>query len=168
MATSITIASRDTLSVLRSALSKTKDEGQRHRIRAIIRIKEGIPRTQVAAQSAVSRTSVCTWVRKYNEGGIAALKTNKGGRPEGNPKWDKGIFEDLIKEIDKGGRYWSIPLMCAWIKDHKKTKIPENTVWYHVTDLKYSYKSARPHPYKGDTEKQQAFKKGALLHSWSS
>ena len=74
--------------------------------------------------------------------------------------WDTRIFDDLTKEIDKGGRYWSIPLMCAWIKDHKKTDIPENTVWYRMADLKYSYKSARPHPYKGDTEKQEAFKKG--------
>ena len=85
---------------------------------------------------------------------------SKGGRPEGNPTWDRAIFDELIKEIDKGGRYWSVPLMHEWIKEKYKKEIPENTVWYHVTGLDYTYKSARPHPMQGDTAKQDAFKKG--------
>ena len=76
-------------------------------------------------------------------------------------KWDQSIFDDLVKEIDKGGRYWSIPLMQKWLKEHKKQDIPESTVWYHLNRLNYSHKSARPHPYRGDKERQEAFKKGA-------
>lgn len=56
-----------------------------------------------------------------------ALAMSKGGRPEGNPRWDISIFEKLIKEINKGG-YWSIPLMQEWIKTNHKKEIPEQTV----------------------------------------
>jgi transposase len=86
---------------------------------------------------------------------------SKGGRPEGNPKWNTALFDNLVKEIDKGGRYWSIPLMVEWLKEHYKENVPENTVWYHLKRLNYSHKSARPHPYKGNKERQETFKKGA-------
>ena len=156
----IPLAEHDTLEGLKVKLKSIHDPAHKTRIRAIINTKKGSSRKEVSEVLSVSYDTIGDWVKKYNEGGVAALKTNKGGRSEGNPKWDTRIFDDLTKEIDKGGRYWSIPLMCAWIKDHKKREIPENTVWYHMADLKYSYKSARPHPYKGDTEKQEAFKKG--------
>ncbi len=42
----------------------------------------------------------------------------------------------------------------------KKVSIPETTVWYNMTNVcNMSYKSARPHPYLGDKEKQEEFKK---------
>jgi transposase len=106
------------------------------------------------------------WITKYNSGGSLALASNLGGRSEGNPKWDAEIFDELAKEIDKGG-YWSIPRMQDWIKTHKKKEVPEQTVWYRMDKLKYSYKSSRPSPIGGDREKREVFKKGALLRSWS-
>ena len=99
-------------------------------------------------------------------GGFSALASNKGGRPEGNPKWDAEIFEALAKKIDKGG-YWSIPRMQEWINKHRQKDIPEQTVWYRMDQLNYSYKGARPHPAQGNKEKQDSFKKGGLRHSWS-
>ena len=94
------------------------------------------------------------------------MVSNKGGRPEGNPKWDSALFEDLANVIDKGG-YWSIPKMQAWISEHHKKDIPEQTVWYRMNQLDYSYKGARPHPVQGDKDKQEVFKKGVLSRSWS-
>jgi transposase len=163
MAKRLTLKERDTLSSLLDTLKKSRDAGQKTRIRGIISTKKGKTRKEIAEELSVSYDSVGDWVKKYNEGGMDALKTNKGGRPEGNPKGDTSIFDDLVKEIEKEKRYWSVPIMQRWIKKRHKADIPGNTVWYHVTDLKYSYKSARPHPYKGDKEKQESFKKGALL-----
>jgi transposase len=166
MATALTVIAHDSVKELRALLAHSRDEGYRKRVRTIIRIKEGVPHGRVAQDLGASRTSVCTWIASYNEGGAHALATNKGGRPEGNPKWDAGVFKDLTKEIDKGG-YWSIPLMQAWLIKHKKLDIPEQTVWYRMDKLKYSYKSARPSPVQGNKEKQEAFKKGGLSRSWS-
>lgn len=93
------------------------------------------------------------------------LISNKGGRPEGNPKWDTAIFDALVKEIDTKKGYWSIPRMQQWIREHHKKEIPEQTVWYRMDKLNYSYKSARPHPVQGNKEKQEAFKKGVSFRS---
>jgi transposase len=113
----------------------------------------------------ISPTTLISWIVAYNNGGTDALKMSKGGRPEGNPKWNTSIFTDLAHKIDKGG-YWSIPRMMEWIKTHTHKDIPEQTVWYRMDKLGYSYKGARPHPIKGDRERQDTFKKGVSPRSW--
>ncbi|MBI3442555.1 MAG: winged helix-turn-helix domain-containing protein [Candidatus Sungbacteria bacterium] len=162
----IPIQERDTIAALRQAVKRSDNEAQKTRIRAIISLKEGKTRTYVAQSFVVSRTSVISWITLYNEGGTDALKLGVGGRPEGNPKWDTVVFENLAKEIDKGG-YWSVPRMRQWLKEHHKKDVPEQTVWYRMRQLNYSYKSARPHPVQGNKERQAAFKKGGLPHFWS-
>jgi transposase len=166
MAKPLSVIAQDSTKELRAVLARTRDEGYRKRIRAIIRIQEGELHGVVARELGASRTSLCSWIAKYNKGGFAALAPNKGGRLEGNPKWDASIFNELTKEIDKGG-YWSIPRMQEWVKEQYKEDIPKQTIWYRVDQLHYSYKSARPHPTQGNKEKQESFKKGASYPSWS-
>lgn len=155
-----------TILSLKQSLKKTADAAHKTRIRAIVKIYEGKTKTAVAAELIISRTMLIEWVKRYNQGGVKALSLSKGGRPEGNPKWDKEPFAALAKEIDKGG-YWSIPRMQEWLKKEKKLDIPEQTIWYRMDQLNYSYKGARPHPILGDRERQETFKKGASLRSWS-
>ena len=162
----INIKNRDSVAELRQIIKRSRDESQRTRLRTIVAVKEGKTRTAVAQDFAVSRTSIVSWITLYNNGGAGALKLGVGGRPEGNPKWSADIFNDLAKEIDKGG-YWSIPKMQEWLASHKKVNIPEQTVWYRMNQLNYSYKSARPHPAEGNRQKQEAFKKGASSRSWN-
>jgi transposase len=114
----------------------------------------------------LSERSITHWVLQYNEGGFTALKTKPSGRPKGDHKWPADIFTDLCTEIDKGG-YWSIPRMQKWLKEHRGKDIPEQTVWVRMDKLKYSYKSSRPSPVQGDAQKQESFKKGDSLRSWS-
>lgn len=162
----ISLKPRESMAQIRKALAQSCDEEQKTRIRAIINVKEGKRHTQVAKDLIISRTSLISWIVAYNQGGIEALKMSKGGRKEGNPKWDTSIFDKLVKEIDKGG-YWSIPKMQEWIQKNLKEIIPEQTIWYHLNKLNYSNKSARPHPTQGNKDKQDVFKKGALFRSWS-
>ncbi len=119
----------------------------------------------MAQSLVVSRTSVIAWLALYNQGGTEALKLGKGGRPEGNPVWDDAPFQKLAKEIDKGG-YWSIPRMQEWLAVHHQVAVPEQTVWYRMAQMGYSYKSARPRPAQGSREQRAAFKKGGLPRSW--
>jgi transposase len=147
--------------MLQKAVKQANDAEQKTRIRAIIRLKQGASKCAVAEEFLITRKSLYYWIEVYNEKGVSALKFSKGGRPEGNPKWDTSIFDKLVVEIDKQDKYWSIPLMQEWIKENYKEDIPENTVWYHMRNLNYSYKSSRPHPVKGDKKKQNSFKKKA-------
>ena len=120
----------------------------------------------MSEELVVSQKSLGVWLSRYNEKGINALASNKGGRPEGNPKWDTAIWETLGDTLKTQGGYWSIPKMQEWIENKYKKSIPEQTVWYHLDKLGFSYKSSRPHPYKGDKDRQEAFKKGGLRKQW--
>ncbi len=160
------IAPHHSITELKTAIRRSRDEGQKTRLRAVAAAQVGSSRNDIVAMLSVSDHSITNWVHAYNEGGVDALRTNKGGRPKGKTLWKDDIFTGLAKEIDKGG-YWSIPRMQEWIRERHKKDIPEQTVWYRMDQLKYSYKGARPHPVQGNKDKQDAFKKGALLRSWS-
>lgn len=162
----IILRARDSTAVLERAAKKTRDPAQKIRLKAILLRKYGKTPQEIANTLIVTDRSVTGWIRRYNQDGIAGLATQPSGRKEGNPKWDAGVFNDLAKEIDKGG-YWSIPTMQEWLRKHCAVNIPEQTVWYRMDKLHYSYKSARPHPMQGNKERQEAFKKGVSCHSWS-
>lgn len=153
---------RESVNVLRQKLAQSDDAEQKTRIRAIINVRSGFTRVEVCRRLCVDKKTLRSWIRAYNKGGTEALVFSKGGRSEGNPKWDTKPFEALTKEIDKQDRYWSVPLMQQWLMDNHGVNIPESTVWYHVRNLDYSYKSARPHPYQGNKKAQEVFKKRGL------
>lgn len=157
------LASSHTLAELMALKNKSSDEGQKLKLRAIINLKKGKKVREVAEDLLVSRQSISAWQRIYNSKGIDGFLTHKGGRPEGNPVWDTNIFIALTVHIKKTGGYWSVPLMQKWITETYSKTIPLQTIWYHLCLLEFSYKSARPHPYKGDHKRQVSFKKGALL-----
>ena len=160
MVYALQIYPHESIDDLRRVVKTVDDEAQKTRIRSIIELREGATRREAAKRTVVDSDTITNWIKAYNRGGVAALKMSRGGRPKGNPKWDPTIFEALAREIDKGEGYWSVPRMVAWIRERYGKAIPESTVWYHVRHLDYSYKSARPHPAKGDPAQHQAFKKG--------
>jgi transposase len=162
----LSITAHDTVPALKQTLRTTHDEAFKNRLKAVQLALQGKKRYEIATQLMVDPASITLWIQKYNHGGTAALKLSKGGRPEGNPKWEAAIFESLATEIDKGG-YWSIPRMQEWLKKTYQKDVPEQTVWYRMNQLNYSYKSARPHPVQGNEERQKSFKKGASPLSWS-
>ncbi len=161
MAKTIQLRAHNTIEELVTAVKTSKDANQKNRLRAIIKLQQGATRTQVAHDFVVRNNTVTDWISAYNKGGTTALKMSLGGRPEGNPLWDTDIFEALVKEIKKSEQYWSAPLMQEWIQEQYEKEVPESTVYYHLNIHNLSYKSARPSPYKGNKDAQEAFKKGA-------
>ena len=161
--TTLFIKKRHSVQRLQDEIKKTKDEKYKTRLRGIILAKKGKHRGEISGTLVVSVRAITAWVRSYNKEGLRGLKSKKTGRPKGKVEWDAKIFEKLSREIDKSEQYWSIPLMQKWIWEEEKKDIPESTLWYRITQIGYSNKSSRPYPYKGDREKQEMFKKGALL-----
>ena len=151
-----------TVSELIEIKNKSTDDDQKLKLRAIINLKKGKLVKQVSEELLVSRQSLSSWQKIYNERGIDGLHTNKGGRKEGNPVWGTAIFIALTNHVKEKGGYWSIPKMQEWVEKKYSKVIPLQTIWYHLCLLEFSYKSSRPHPYKGDKERQELFKKRAL------
>jgi transposase len=109
MSNNILVHNHNTISELEKFLKKKGiEEKQKTRIRAIVSIKQGALKQEVAKRLVVHVDTLTDWVKRYNEKGITGLETNKGGRKEGNPKWDTEVFTELIKEIDKQEKYWSL------------------------------------------------------------
>lgn len=160
------VAPHHSIAELKTAIKRSRDDGQKTRLRAIMAAQAGGTRNDIVALLSVSDHSVTNWVHAYNKGGIDALVTNRGGRPKGSTLWEEDAFTALARAIDQGG-YWSIPRMQEWLKKHRRKDIPEQTVWYRMDRLGYSYKGARPHPAQGNTERQALFKKGASFRFWS-
>lgn len=162
----VELRAHDTIISLESALKRAHEPIMRTRIKAIVLRKRGLDPQEIADRLLISDRAVRQWVTVYNEKGLTGLTPKPAGRKKGDVMWDASVFEELAKEIDKGG-YWSVPKMQEWLREHHNKEIPEQTVWYRMDQLKYSYKSARPHPVQGNKEKQDTFKKGASLRSWS-
>lgn len=162
----IALRSHDSIARLETAARKARDPALSVRIKAIVLRKQDKTPQEIAKLLMVTDRSVTGWIRRYNQRGVSGLATKPSGRKEGNPKWDASLFNDLAKEIDRGG-YWSIPRMQAWLVQHHAVRIPEQTVWYRMDQLDYSYKSARAHPAQGNRQRQEAFKKGASYRSWN-
>ena len=160
------LSEHDSLATLQVAVKQTRDPVLIVRLKAILLRKRGKDPQEIASSLLVTDRVVRSWVNLYNANGIAGLKPKPSGRKEGNPKWNASIFEELATEIDRGG-YWSIPRMQEWLIEHKKSDVPEQTVWYRMDKLGYSYKSSRPHPTQGNKDKQESFKKGVSHNSWN-
>jgi len=158
----IKLKNQHSIAELQTAIKKSNNEGQKTRLRAIIRLKQGSTRTSVAKELVIDRKTLLSWIKKYNKGGTKTLLVPKGGRPRGNLKWDEAIFKRLAKEVKKSEKCWSLRIMQDWIKKEEKETIPIVTIWYHLQVLKFSYTSLRPHPYLGDKKKQEALKKKGL------
>lgn len=132
----------------------------RLRLQAILLVLEHRASKPVIEQLLIVPNTLFRWVKWYNESGFEGLKNvSLGGREEGNPIWDDKIFEALYKQLDSMDEYWSVPKMREWIKEHFDEWIPINTIRDRLKVNKYSYKSNRPNPYKGDKTKQEEFKK---------
>ena len=163
----ISLIPHNTPEQLRSAIAPASDEKHKTRLRAILQIQQGTRRCAVAAHMVIDVGTLGDWVTLYNAGGTEALRLSHGGRPPGTEKWSSSLFAALATEIDTKKGYWSIPMMQDWLHTVKGVDIPEQTVWYRMDKLKYSYKSGRPCPVQGDSTSQEGFKKGGLHRSWS-
>lgn len=157
----IHLEEHNSIEELKEAVKKIRDGAERQRVNAIIKIKEGKSGPEIVEMLLISRKALGNWIRKYNTYGLKGLKTKASGRSDGNPKWDKQIFDELAKEIDNTDQYWSVPIMAQWIQKNYQQDIPRSTIWSHLQKLGYSYTSLRPNPYKGDPIAQQEFKKKA-------
>ena len=60
---------------LRSAACGSEEPAQVRRLLAIALVLEGMPRRQAAEQCGMDRQTLRDWVHRYNEGGVAGLRS---------------------------------------------------------------------------------------------
>jgi transposase len=160
MGKAITIIQHHTQEELEKEIKRTKDGRYRLRIQTILLAMRKMSAHAIQKQLMISNLSIFRWAKWYNNKGLEGIKeVSKGGRAEGNPKWDNAIFEALFAKLDLMEEFWSVPKMAAWIQEIHGKAIPEQTIHNRLKIGGYTFKSSRPNPYKGDPELQAAFKK---------
>lgn len=160
MAKPITLNRQHTETEIEHEIRRTRDGQYRLRLQAIRLVMDGLSSSKITKQLMIQPRTLFRWVKWYNTKGFKGIKeVSKGGRPEGNPKWDDAIFKALFAKLDAMEEFFSVPKMAAWIAAEYGVEIPERTIHFRLTSNGYSFKSSRPNPYKGDPDLQAAFKK---------
>jgi transposase InsO family protein len=75
------------------------------RYRAVIDVLDGMSVTDVARRNGVSRQSVHTWLRRYANGGMAAL-ADKSSKPESCPHQMSAVIEARVVELRRAHPRW--------------------------------------------------------------
>ena len=87
MGAAVTVTRREfTPSQLRSAACASEEPAQVRRLLAIALVLEGVPRQRAAAQCGMDRQTLPDWVHRYNEAGVAGLRS----RCQSARNWDPG------------------------------------------------------------------------------
>jgi transposase len=165
MGAAVTVIRRElTPAQLRSAACASQEPAQVRRLLAIALVLEGVPRQQAAAQCGMDRQTLRDWVHRYNEGGVASLRSrpSPGRAPLLTPE-QKAELRALVvagpdPERDKVVRWRCVDLR-AEIARRFGVEVRESTVgeWLHRLGL--TRLQPRPYHPKRDVAAQEAYKK---------
>ena len=153
------VKNHNTIEELKKEIREAKNGRYALRVQCIKLKKEGKRTKEIEEALLISRDAVSRWVRRYNKEGLEGLKPKKPtGRKE---KWNDELFKELFEELNKNRGFWTIKKMQKFIKEKHNIKIPEESLRRKIHKAKYSWKTSRPNPYKGDKQKQEEFKKNS-------
>ncbi|MER5855797.1 IS481 family transposase [Streptomyces sp900105245] len=101
------------------------------RYHAVMEVAAGVPVTQVAARYGVSRQSVHSWVRKYEQSGLPGL-ADRSHRPDSCPHRIAGEVEALVCELRRRHPGWSPRRLVHELEHRGVTPVPSRATVYRV------------------------------------
>jgi transposase len=93
------------------------------RYRAVLEVAAGVPVTEVAERSGVSRQSVHAWVRRYEQGGLAGLG-DRSRRPKSSPAQTGPEIEAVVCEMRREHPRWGPVRISHELKRAKASPVP--------------------------------------------
>ncbi|MFG2639198.1 IS481 family transposase [Streptomyces sp. NPDC048362] len=101
------------------------------RYHAVMEVAAGVPVTQVAARYGVSRQSVHSWVRKYEQSGLPGL-ADRSHRPESCPHRIAGEVEAVVCELRRRHPGWGPRRLVHELERSGITSVPSRATVYRV------------------------------------
>jgi transposase InsO family protein len=101
------------------------------RYRAVIDVLDGMSVTEVARRNGVSRQSVHTWLRRYANGGMAAL-ADKSSRPESCPHQMAPVIEAKVVELRRAHPRWGPRSIRTQLAKEGFTPVPGRSSIYRT------------------------------------
>jgi transposase InsO family protein len=100
------------------------------RYRAVLAVKAGVPKSEVAAQAKVTRQTVHNWVVSYDRDGLGGLM-DRSHRPDAHPLQIDPEMEALICEIRRFHPAWG-PRRIVYELDRRELTSPARSTVYRV------------------------------------
>jgi transposase len=147
--------------VLRKKAHSEKSGRVAARLLGIANILDGMDRTSAARAAGLDRQTLCDWVHRYNEDGLAGLRDRPKGRPERRLtlEQEQEISEMVSKAPEGNLVRWRCADVKAEIEKRFKVVLHESTVGFLLHRLGFCRLSVRPvHP-KNVPEALETFKK---------
>jgi transposase len=153
---------------LREQAAKTPDGAVVRRLLGIASALEGHSREAAASTAGMDRQTLCDWIHRYNEDGVAGLSSHTNpGRP---PALNEARMQEL-KELALAGpdpeRHEVIRWRCADLREEIAARwsvdLHERTVGKLLRRLGLTRLQPRPYHPKKDAAAQEAFKKTSLI-----
>ncbi|MFC4591846.1 IS481 family transposase [Sphaerisporangium corydalis] len=101
------------------------------RYRAVLEVQAGCPVTEVAERHGVSRQSVHAWVRRYRDGGLAAL-ADRSHRPQQCPHQTAGAVEALVCELRRAHPRWGPQRLAHELAVRGVEPVPSLATLYRI------------------------------------
>ena len=166
MGAAVTVTRREfTPAQLRSAACASEEPAQVRRLLAIALVLEGVPRQQAAEQCGMDRQTLRDWVHRYNEAGVAGLRSrpSPGRAPLLTPGQKSGLRALVVAgpdpERDQVVRWRCVDLR-AEIARRFGVEVRESTVGEWLRQLGLTRLQPRPyHPKKDLAAQEEAYKK---------
>jgi DNA invertase Pin-like site-specific DNA recombinase/transposase len=153
---------------LRRAAVRCRDVAAR-RMLALALVLEGHSRAAAARAGGMDRQTLCDWVHRYNEEGLAGLydRHRSGRRPRLTPEQ----MAELAAVVERGPDperdgvvRWRRVDLQALIKDRFEVELHQRSVGKLLHRLGFVRLSVRPRHPSSDPQAQEVFKKASL--SW--
>ncbi|EQB73146.1 MAG: hypothetical protein AMDU4_FER2C00094G0002 [Ferroplasma sp. Type II] len=149
---------------IRNEISRSGESRYDHRLHGILLVSEGMSCYEAGRMLGEDSRNMERWVRKFNEKGFNALKEGKrsGRRSKLTPQQMNMISTDLRKNPGEFGyeqNLWEGKLLMHHISEKFHTEIGVRTCQLIFHRLEFRRRKPRPVISKGDSEKQDAFKK---------
>lgn len=146
---------------LKHLLRIQKSASAKERIQLLYLLKSGKASSVECAASLLGRhrVTVQSWLRRYRQGGLAALLERKSapGRQQSIPQWAQDALSKRLAQSEGFNSYGEI---CQWLETHLGISAPYKTVHKLVHyRLGASPKVARPMSVDNSDERVEAYKK---------
>lgn len=147
------------LDLIKEKMIKCRDLSYKIKLTIIYRLlTETISKKQLSKEINLSRKIIIGYVKQFNAGGLNGLQPKKRCKSSYNVLYPDSIFKSLTDEIDKQEGVWSLPRMQNYIEENFSQKPSLSQIYKRLKKLGYSYKSSRPHPFKGDKKNKRSSK----------
>lgn len=149
---------------LRRFASKSTDGAQARRLLALALILEGRCRSEAATYSGMDRQTLRDWVHRYNEEGIAGLKSRHSpGRAPSLNAAQKAELEALVVAGPDPSEHKVVRWRCvdlrAEVAKRFGVEVHEGTIGRWLHELGLTRLQPRPSHPKKSAEAEEAFKK---------